>query len=876
MILAGLSFFSVGCTNPLSEKKASVVEDSFHPGITLSLTTSEVTLSSPSVASGDTVTVSLQLKDNNGSNFVGSHEISFSLTGGTSTGTFGQVVKGASGLYTAIFTGVTAGSATTVGALVDGISVTSSLPTITVSSGELSLAHSAVSVSSSTIASGASTTVSLALRDSANNSISTSGLSVAFAHSGGTSSGVFSTVTDHNNGIYTANFTGNLSGTATVISAQIGGQPVTSTMPSVTVVAGNNSLAQSTVAVGSASINSSSATTVTLTVRDAQGNQLSTGGLSVGFSHSGGASTGSFSAVTDHNNGTYSATFTGALAGSATTIHAQIGGQEVTSTLPSITVNPGPVSVSQSIVSTSASSLFVGTSITVTLTLKDANNNLLGASAGTAVFSISGGTSAGNFSAVTDHGDGTYSALFTGSAGGTAVNVNASLNSSAITSVLPSVTVITNLAITSVSPTSTFLMGGKTLTINGAGFISGISVSVGGASCTSVNLVSSTQLTCLNPLRSTAGQVNITLTNTNTQTATLTNGFEYRSDMYESIQLFSGNLTFYGPGDGIGTSVRFNLPMKIVNYNNDDFYIADSMNHTIRKYNKTSGVVSTPLGVTGYSGSDDGVGNAAKFNAPIGLQIIGSNMYVADSYNCTIRKVDLSTYSVTTVAGVVGSCANANDPVGTNANLLNPSALTTDGTDLYVVVGTFSGGNGLRKVALSGTNPVTTVVNAANGIGDILFDSNSIYYTSQDSGIYRLDLGDLSSTLLAGSASSGYIQDGIGGNAYFTFPGGLLKINNDLYIADPGNRAIRKLDLLTNSVTTIAGMRTGTPGTETGVKGNTDGIGQSAKLAQITTMALDSSSGTNELYFVSMTYNNLRKINLSTQQVTTIVGKVGE
>lgn len=629
-------------------------------------------------------------------------------------------------------------------------------------------------------------------------------------------------------------------------------------------------------AVGSSTINSSSSTTITLTVRDGQGNQLSTGGLTVTFSHTGGASTGSFSAVTDHNNGTYSATFTGVVSGSATTIHAQIGGQEITSTLPTVTVNPGPLSLSQSLVSVSATSLFVGNAITTTLTLKDANGNLLGASAGTVVFSVSGGTSNGNFSAVTDHADGTYTATFTGSAGGTAVSVGASVNSSTVTSTLPSVTVITNLAISSASPTSTFLMGGKTLTINGAGFISGITVTVGGASCTSVNLVSSTQLTCVNPLRSTPGLVNIVLTNTNTQTATLTNGFEYKSDLFESIQLFNGKLTYHGPNDGAGTAVRFNLPMKIINYNNDDFYIADSMNHVIRKYNKTTGLVSTPLGTTGFSGSVDGTGTSAKFNAPIGLLIMGSTMYAADSMNCTIRQIDLTNYAVTTLAGVAGNCANTNNAVGTSANLMHPSALTTDGTDLYVVVGTFSGGNGIRKVALSGTNAVTTVIDVNRGIGDILYDANGLYFTDQNSGIYRLDLGTLTETVLAGTANSGYIQDGVGTNAYFTFPGGLVKVGNNLYIADPGNKAIRKLDLLTNTVTTIAGSRTGAPGTETGVIGNTDGVGLAAKLAQVTTMALDSSSGTDELYFVSMRYNNLRKINLSTGQVTTLVGKVGE
>jgi hypothetical protein len=77
---------------------------------------------------------------------------------------------------------------------------------------------------------------------------------------------------------------------------------------------------------------------LTLRAKDANGNNLTTGGLAVGFTVSGGTSTGTVGATTDQANGTYTAVFTGGTAGTATTVHATIGGVAVTSTLPTITV----------------------------------------------------------------------------------------------------------------------------------------------------------------------------------------------------------------------------------------------------------------------------------------------------------------------------------------------------------------------------------------------------------------------------------------------------------------------------------------------------------------------------------------------------------
>src|SRR5207244_925611 len=131
----------------------------------------------------------------------------------------------------------------------------------------------------------------------------------------------------------------------------IGGSAVTSSLPTITVTPGPVSLSQSIVSVAPTSIQSGNTATVTLTAKDAAGNQLTSGGLTIAFGLGSGTCTGTFSSVTDNSNGTYTPTFTGIIAPTPRTITATIGGSAVTSTLPTITVTPGPVSLAQSIVS---------------------------------------------------------------------------------------------------------------------------------------------------------------------------------------------------------------------------------------------------------------------------------------------------------------------------------------------------------------------------------------------------------------------------------------------------------------------------------------------------------------------------------------------
>ena len=517
---------------------------------------SAVTVARASVASGDTVTVSLRSRDAQGNALTtGGLTVAFSVSGGTSTGTFGATTDHADGTYTALFTGVLAGTATAVHATITGVAVTTTAPTVTVipgdasqltfttqpagaaagvgfgaavtafdaqgnaatafagtvavaltagagpagahllgttgvaavagvatfsgisldsagagytltasatglasavsaafavGAGAASLARSLVTVARGTVASGDTVTAALRARDSFGNALTSGGLTVAFAASGGTSTGTFGAVTDHGDGTYSATFTGAVAGTATTIGATIGGGAVTSPLPALTVTPGPAAPSHAVVTVARATVASGDTVTVALRARDAQGNALTSGGLTVAFSVSGGTSTGTFGSTTDHADGTYTALFTGVLAGTADTIHATIAAVAVTGTLPTLSVTAGAASAAQSVVTVSQGSVVVGQNVQLRLRARDAAGKALSAGGLTVVFSASGGTSQGTIAGTVDAGDGTYSASFTGTVAGTVLTVSATINGAPVTSSLPTVRVLAPLVVASV------------------------------------------------------------------------------------------------------------------------------------------------------------------------------------------------------------------------------------------------------------------------------------------------------------------------------------------------------------------------------------------------------------------------------------------
>ena len=179
-------------------------------------------------------------------------------------------------------------------------------------------------------------------------------------------------------------------------------------------------------------------------------------------------------------------------------------------------------------------------------------------------------------------------------------------------------------------------------------------------------------------------------------------------------------------------------------------------------------------------GLRDGAAASARFSSPSGVAVAGAGkLYVADVDNNRIRAIDLSTNTVTTLAGD-GTRASTDNTTGSRAQFGRPKglALSKDGNTLYV---SDQGTHRIRSIALTGTNEVKTI---------------------------------------AGNGRLGH-KDGNGTAAQFNAPIGLAVSGDTLYVTDFGNNRIRAIDLTTNEVTTIAGD---------GTTGNTDGIGTNAPI----------------------------------------------
>src|SRR5207302_3159470 len=232
-----------------------------------------------------------------------------------------------------------------------------------------------------------------------------------------------------------------------------------------------------------------------------------------------------------------------------------------------------------------------------------------------------------------------------------------------------------------------------------------------------------------------------------------------------------------GSANGTGAGAQFNEPNGVAADTSGNVYVADAANHIIRKID-SAGNVTTLAGSAGNPGSADGTAGTAQFNFPSAVAADTSgNVYVADTNNHTIRKID-SGGNVSTLAGLAGNPGNA-DGTGTAARFNSPGGVAVDSAGILYVGD--SGNEAIRTITISG------------GVGTV--------------------------TTLAGSGHVGS-TDGIGSAAQFCNPTGVAVDNSgNVYVADFCNDTIRKITISggVGTVTTLAGS--------VGTQGFADGTG---------------------------------------------------
>jgi predicted RNase H-like HicB family nuclease len=263
--------------------------------------------------------------------------------------------------------------------------------------------------------------------------------------------------------------------------------------------------------------------------------------------------------------------------------------------------------------------------------------------------------------------------------------------------------------------------------------------------------------------------------------------------------------------DGQGTAASFFNPAGVAVDEAGNVYVADQDNNKIRKISP-SGLVSTLAG-SGAFGSDDGQGTAASFFNPAGVAVDeAGNVYVADQNNNKIRKISPSGL-VSTLAGS-GALGFA-DGQGIAASFKYPRGLAVDGSGNVYVADSYN--HTIRKISPSGL--VSTLAGSGNqGFADgtattamfsypagVAVDSYGNVYVADfhNNRIRKISpLGEVST--LAGSGNEDF-ADGQGTDASFHYPAGVaVDGSGNVLVADAVNNRIRKISA-SGMVSTLAG-----------------------------------------------------------------------
>ena len=295
-------------------------------------------------------------------------------------------------------------------------------------------------------------------------------------------------------------------------------------------------------------------------------------------------------------------------------------------------------------------------------------------------------------------------------------------------------------------------------------------------------------------------------------------------------------------------------------------FIADS-NHNQIVICTPEGSVQTRIG-SGAVGATDGDYQTATFNHPQGMAHVGDTLYIADTENHLLRAVDLAAERVTTVAGTgrqAGFRATGGDALTTAIN--SPWDLVSVHGELYIAmagphqiwvycpsarrVDVFAGSGAEARV--DGTLDDAAFAQPSG----ITTDSAHLYIAdSETSSIRQIDLATGRVTTLVGEDLFEFGDvDGSGARVRLQHPLGIAYANGALLIADTYNHKIKRLDLTTQSVRTIAG--TGAPGMADGQPGQLYEPG--------------GLSGHEREVFIADTNNHLlRRLDLTTGMLTTI------
>jgi sugar lactone lactonase YvrE len=301
-----------------------------------------------------------------------------------------------------------------------------------------------------------------------------------------------------------------------------------------------------------------------------------------------------------------------------------------------------------------------------------------------------------------------------------------------------------------------------------------------------------------------------------------------------SIQTVAGDGTAGFSGDnGVPFKAELNVPTAVAVDGAHSLYIADTQNNRVRKVTQNSlqnlsmNSISTIAG-DGTAGStgNGGPATGAELNHPSGVAVDSAgNVYIADTGNNQIRKID-TTGTITTIAGT-GTCnlGSRNDGSANMASLCLPTGIALDqaGNNLFIsdtghnvvrelnisgkTISTFAG---TGQIGSTGDNGPATSAKLAGPTGIATDSHGDVYLADTGNCRVREVKTDLNIYAFAGDGGCGFVDNVTPTSAKLSLPSGVgVDQLGDVFISDTGNNRIREVPTGSN-ITTYAG--TGTPG----------------------------------------------------------------
>lgn len=274
---------------------------------------------------------------------------------------------------------------------------------------------------------------------------------------------------------------------------------------------------------------------------------------------------------------------------------------------------------------------------------------------------------------------------------------------------------------------------------------------------------------------------------------------------------------------GDGTAGDVGQPFGVEIGPDGGLYICEVENHRIRRYDLESQELTTiaGTGTAGYSG-DGGPATAAEMNEPYEIRFDdGGNLFVVEMMNHVVRRVDAETQVITTVAGNGTKGFGGDGGPATKAALHRPHSIALDGHGGLFIADI--GNHRIRRVDLA-TGTIHTI--AGNGEATMpkdgqqaegnsmvgpraLFVSGDLLWIALREGhsVWTMELETGTLAHVAGTGKKGFTGDGgPAREATFDGPKGIaVGPAGHVYVVDTENQAIRKIDTQRGVITTIAG-----------------------------------------------------------------------